>query len=220
VTTDMATNRSKNPKRVVRSCYDEIAERFEQFALKVRQDERDRYTRLLLNRLDKGARVLELGCGSGVPTTRELARRFDVTGVDLSPVQIERARANVPRASFLCADMTGLQFAPLSFDAVISFYAFFHLPRIQQRKLINKISMWLKPGGLLVLTMGTVDTPALFEQLLGAESYVSSYDSDTNRQIVSSAGFELVSAQEETAEEFGEPVTFLWVVARRPHPED
>jgi SAM-dependent methyltransferase len=216
----MARNRSKNPKRVVRNCYNEISERFEQFALEVRQDERQRYTQLLLDRLEPGACVLELGCGSGLPTTRELSEEFDVTAVDLSPVQLERARANAPNASFLCADMTGLQFAPFSFDAVISFYAFFHLPRTQQRKLINKISTWLKPGGLLALTMGTTDTPALFEELLGAESYVSSYDSETNKQIVSSAGLELITAREETAEEFGEPVTFLWVVARKPSPED
>lgn len=216
----MAQHRSKNPKRVVRNCYDEISERFERFALEVRQDERKRYTRILMDRLKPGSRVLELGCGSGLPTTRQLAERFEVTAVDISAVQIERARANAPKASLICADMTGLQFAPFSFDAVISFYAFFHLPRTQQRKMINKINTWLRPGGLLVLTLGTVDTPALFEELLGMESYVSSYDATTNKQIVSSAGFDLVSAREETAEEFGEPVTFLWVVARRPSPED
>ncbi len=220
MTTDMAQHRSKNPKRVVRNCYDEISERFERFALEVRQDERKRYTRILMDRLKPGSRVLELGCGSGLPTTRQLAEQFEVTAVDISSVQIERARTNAPKASFICADMTGLQFAPFSFDAVISFYAFFHLPRTQQRKLINKISTWLRPGGLLVLTLGAVDTPALFEELLGMESYVSSYDATTNKQIVSSAGFDLVSAREETAEEFGEPVTFLWVVAKRPLPED
>jgi 2-polyprenyl-3-methyl-5-hydroxy-6-metoxy-1,4-benzoquinol methylase len=43
--------------------------------------------------LPRAARVLDLGCGAGVPGARELASRgFAVTGIDISPVQIERAR--------------------------------------------------------------------------------------------------------------------------------
>ena len=46
----------------------------------------------LTHRLPEGARVLELGCGAGVADTRELARRFSVTRVDISPEQVSRAR--------------------------------------------------------------------------------------------------------------------------------
>ena len=38
----------------------------------------------LVARLPKGARVLELGCGAGVPDTQRLAARFQLTGVDVS----------------------------------------------------------------------------------------------------------------------------------------
>ena len=56
--------------------------------------------------------MLDLGCGNGVPVARELSARFAVTGVDLSPVQVERARALVPGARFVCADMTAVEFEP------------------------------------------------------------------------------------------------------------
>jgi hypothetical protein len=51
---------------------------------------------------------------------------------------------------------------------------------------------------------------------LGAPMYWSSYDAATNRRLVEEAGLQLLSAREETAEEFGQPVTFLWIVAEKP----
>jgi len=46
------------------------------------------------------ARVLDLGCGAGVPATKLLTERnFDVLGVDISAVQIARARQLVPKAN-------------------------------------------------------------------------------------------------------------------------
>ena len=63
---------------------------------------------LLEMRVREGVAVLDLGCGCGVPVARRLARRYAVTGVDLSPVQVERARTLVPNATFICADMAAL----------------------------------------------------------------------------------------------------------------
>jgi SAM-dependent methyltransferase len=71
-------------------------------------------------RLPASGRVLDLGCGCGVPVARSLsAAGHDVTGVDISEVQIERARCLVPGASFLQADAPQLDFPPGSFDAVV-----------------------------------------------------------------------------------------------------
>ncbi|MCX5096466.1 class I SAM-dependent methyltransferase [Streptomyces sp. NBC_00365] len=56
--------------------------------------------------------VLDLGCGSGVPVARALATAgHRVTGVDISEVQIRRAREFVPQAEFIRADATDLDFA-------------------------------------------------------------------------------------------------------------
>jgi SAM-dependent methyltransferase len=82
-----------------------------------------------------GARVLEVGCGPGHLSIR-LARQhgLDVTGLDLDPAMIERARANADRAgngderrpSFLVGDVASLPFPEGSFDLVVSTLSMHH----------------------------------------------------------------------------------------------
>lgn len=101
---------------------------------------------LVLSRLGEGSQVLDLGCGCGVPAARDLASQHHVTGVDISPVQISRARSLVPTATFICADMTTLNFPAGGFDAIISLYAIIHVPLEEQLGLFGEMSVWLKPG--------------------------------------------------------------------------
>ena len=95
-----------------------------------------------------GARVLDLGCGAGIPATRELTEYgLQVIGVDFSAVQLRRARQLVPAAPLLQADMTALHLVPASLDGVVSFYALIHLPQADQRALFPRLRSWLRPGG-------------------------------------------------------------------------
>jgi SAM-dependent methyltransferase len=206
-----------DPKRIVREGYDRIVRQHAAWAEQVRREERERYTYILTQRVPGGARVLELGCGTGVPTTRELAEHFAVTGVDISAGQLALARQNVPAASFVQADMAHLGFAPACFDAVAAFYSLIHVPRGEQPALLGEIAAWLRPGGWLVATMGAGDDEESYnEDWLGAPMYWSSYDAATNRRLMAEAGLRIAQASEETAAEFGQPVTFLWVVAQKP----
>jgi SAM-dependent methyltransferase len=82
-----------------------------------------------------GARVLEVGCGPGHLSTR-LARQYglEVTGVDLDPAMIGRARANAdrpgsgnaPPPAFLVGDVGSLAFPDGSFDLVVSTLSMHH----------------------------------------------------------------------------------------------
>jgi SAM-dependent methyltransferase len=56
------------------------------------------------------------------------ASGYAVTGVDISAVQVQRARQLVPGAAFLHADATWVRFPPSSVDAVVSRYALIHMP--------------------------------------------------------------------------------------------
>ncbi len=209
-----------DPKQIVADGYDRIAEQHEEWASHVRMEERAKYTAVLLEELPRGAEVLELGCGSGMPTTQQLAARFAVTGVDFSARQIALAQQNVPMAKYVSADMTDLDFPADSFDAVAAFYSIIHVPRQEQSALLCKIASWLRPGGLLVATLGAHSSEADFnEDWLGTPMYWSSFDSETNQRLVEETGLSILSAQEETAEEFGEPITFLWVIAQKPSQE-
>lgn len=205
-----------DPKQVVAEGYDRMAERYLQWVQTIRLEERERYTAVLLDELPPGAKVLDLGCGPGVPSTRKLAHRFQVTGVDLSAEQVTLAQQHVPEAQFMRADITQLDFAPSNFDGIAAFYSIIHVPREEQPELVQKMASWLRPGGLVVATMGVHSIESDFaEDWLGVRMYWSSFDRRTNEQLFEEAGLRVVSAREETTAEFGEPVTFLWIVAQK-----
>jgi SAM-dependent methyltransferase len=81
-----------------------------------------------------GARVLEVGCGPGHLSTRLGRHGIDVTGLDLDPAMIARARANTDRAgnrggrrpSFLVGNVAALAFPDRSFDLVVSTLSMHH----------------------------------------------------------------------------------------------
>ncbi|NIK60023.1 class I SAM-dependent methyltransferase [Kribbella shirazensis] len=94
----------------------------------------------LTGRLGPGSRVINVGYGTGVPVTRPLSTAgHRVTGVDISEVQISRARELVPGAEFVNADVMSLDFLLGSFDAIVSLYALVHLPD-EQPQLLARIA--------------------------------------------------------------------------------
>jgi cyclopropane fatty-acyl-phospholipid synthase-like methyltransferase len=125
----------------------------------------------LEERLRPGARVLDLGCGAGIPATRELTDRgLQVIGVDFSAAQLHRARRLVPDARLVQADMATVQFGPASLDAVVSFYAVIHLPLSDQRALFPRIRHWLRPAGLFLAIVGAQPWTGT-ERFHGAEMF-------------------------------------------------
>lgn len=142
-----------DPKAIVRAGYDAVSCAYRA------DDAPDQPYRgwlaLLDAHLGPGAPVLDLGCGCGVPAARILAERYRVTGVDFSPVQIERARALVPQAAFVCADMAAAELPEAGFAAIVCLYALIHVPLAEQPALLDRMAAWLRPGGLLLLTVGT-----------------------------------------------------------------
>ena len=204
-----------DPKKIVSRGYDQIAQKYSSWG--TRSEERAKYTSRILDLLPIGAKVLELGCGAGVPTTQELQKKFLVTGVDISEKSIELARVNVPQANFIVGDMTEMNFPSGSFAGVACFYSIVHVPRKEHFDLLCSIRKWLVPGGVLVATMGSASSEAqISDDWLGAKMFWSNFDATANKKMVRDAGFEVVSEEEETADEDGTPITFLWVVARKP----
>lgn len=109
----------------------------------------------LRERLPAGAAVLDIGCGCGVPVAQSLTRDgYQVTGVDISDVQIERARRLVPAGTFVRADATEVEFPAAAFDAVISLYSLIHMPLAAQPGLLRRVGDWLRPGGWLLAVTG------------------------------------------------------------------
>jgi SAM-dependent methyltransferase len=134
------------------------------------------------------ARVLDLGCGAGVPATKLLTQKsFDVLGLDISAVQIERARQLVPGAKFEQADMATWEHESGTFDAVVSFYALIHVPLPDQRNLLPKIRRWLRRGGYLLAIVGFERWTGI-EDYLGAEMFWDHADRDAYLSWLTEAG--------------------------------
>lgn len=169
----------------------------------------------LLARLPKDAKVLDAGCGAGVPITRILSRAAQVTGVDFAEAQIALARENVPDADFICRDMTALDFPDASFDAIVSYYAIIHIPRTRHRALLENFYRMLKPNGDALLCLGADDLEEDFdENYLGARMYWSHFDAEENVKLLHECGFEIVWAKEIT--DASEPTAkHLFVLAHK-----
>jgi SAM-dependent methyltransferase len=101
-----------------------------------------------------GARVLEVGCGPGRLSLRLAGQHgLDVTGLDLDPAMIQRARANADHAanrqgrrpSFLVGDVAALAFPDGSFDLVVSTLSMHHWA--DPTAGLAEIGRVLRPGG-------------------------------------------------------------------------
>lgn len=128
------------------------------------------WTAELLSLLGEGgASVLDLGCGCGVPVARALgAAGCRVTGVDVSGVQVQRARRLVPGGRFLQADMARVGFGEAEFDAVVCLYALIHLPPAEQPGLLRRCARWLRPGGWFLAVAGHEECDGRAEDWLGS----------------------------------------------------
>jgi predicted TPR repeat methyltransferase len=206
---------ARNPKEIVARGYDAIALRYAAWAGQVQSPALD-WLRDLDARLPDGANVLELGCGRGVPGTRELARRHRVTGVDISAVQIELARHHVPEAGFVHADASELEIAAGSLDAVVALFFFGHVPMDEQRELIGRIAVWLDDGGLLLATFGAGEPGEdVDEDWLGAPMFFASLGGDSYLPLMRDCGLEPLRDEVVVQHEPGHGnVAFHWVLAR------
>lgn len=181
----------ENPKEIVRRGYNQISHAY-------RGDEAEqgtnylRWAAELVSLLPAGGRVLDLGCGNGIPTSQILLREgVSVTGVDLSEVQIERARALLPDGKWIVADMSEINFEPNTFDAVVSLFAIIHLPLEEQPQLFDKMAIWLNPGGYLLASVGWKAWTGT-EDFYGALMYWSHEGAGTYKKWLEDRDFEVI----------------------------
>lgn len=106
-----------------------------------------------LDQLHPGITLLDVGCGIG-GSSRILARDygFAVTGITISPQQVERAQqltATELDVQFLVDDAMALSFPDASFDVVWSIEAGPHMP--DKAIFAKELMRVLKPGGVMVM---------------------------------------------------------------------
>lgn len=101
--------------------------------------------------VEKGVRVLDVACGTGVLFPDYIKRGADVTAVDISPEMVKIARSKFPYINIICGDVEEIDFAQ-KFDSIMIYNAFPHFPNPE--RLIKKLSELLRKGGRLSVAHG------------------------------------------------------------------
>ena len=203
-------------KQVIEDGYDAMADRFAEWQKAIVGSTRLERVEELLELLPDDPDVLELGVGAGVRSSRLLAERGRLTGVDLSSEQLRRARERMPGATLLHADITEVELDDDSFDAVVAAYVLNHLPQDELAPLARRIGRWLRPGGHFLASFATTDNPGWTGEWLGVEMFFAGLQPEENRRLVEAAGLQILRDDIEVSVEPEGEARFQWLLARRP----
>jgi len=193
--------------------YDRVADEYAALESETEPWPRLARVRAFVADLPDGSRVLDLGCGNGVPATREIASRHVVTGVDISPEQIARAEVNVPGTTFHCADVRVIEFAPRSFDAIVALYLIDNVPSQDYPALFRKIAGWLEPGGRILLSAEPGRDPGQVYEWLGVPMFINTIPAPELAAMLEAASLHVVEMDTESQKEGGREIEFVWLIA-------
>lgn len=141
--------------------------------------------------LPKSARVLDLGCGGGIPVARNLAdHAVHVTGVDSSPAMISLCRERLPAHEWIVADMRSLSLGR-SFDGVLAWDSFFHLKPDDQRRMFVVFAAHAGEATILMFNAGPAFGDAV-GSYRGEPLYHASLDPGEYERLLAANGFVVV----------------------------
>ena len=155
-----------------------------------------RYVDRVLEGLPAGAKVLDLGCGTGEPVAKYLVERgFRVTGVDASAEMLKFARQTVPQAEFIHADMITVELNG-TFDAAVVWDSMFHVERKHHASIYRKLATSLRPEARLLLSVGGSEPSqdegeGFTSEMYGQTFYYSGFAPEVTRTLIEESGFEI-----------------------------
>ncbi|BAL94630.1 class I SAM-dependent methyltransferase [Rubrivivax gelatinosus] len=146
----------------------------------------------LLDGLPPGARVLDLGCGSGRPMAEAVAERgLRVTGVDQSASMLALARARLPGHDWRLARLEGFE-PDGPYAAALAWDSLFHIPRAAHAAILRRVRAALAPGARFMLTVGGSAHPAFTDTMFGHEFFYDSHPPETSLAMLEAEGFIVV----------------------------
>lgn len=125
---------------------------------------------LILQRLSKGAGILDLGCGSGKLLQQLHLRGYKTTGIDTSKELLRYARINAPESEFILNDIRTFELPP-TFDAVVSHLVLLFMINLDElTSVFRNVYTVMLNNGLFLFTIPITDwlheiTPPIFDHV-------------------------------------------------------
>lgn len=129
-----------------------------------------------IKELPAGARVLDVGCGSGVKSKYLTDHGFKVIGIDISEKLLEIAEREAPEAEFRVLSMTDLDSMPETFDGVFAQASLLHIPKKEAGDIVKKMARRLVTGGLLCINVKEAREGKPNEEILKENEYGYEYE--------------------------------------------
>ena len=170
--------------------YDRIADEFSQSRINFKSSELPVFEELL-GRLKPNSRVLDVGCGTGLPVARLFCEHgHRVKGFDLSKSLIQLARKNIPLGSFHVGDM--LSFQPQGrFDAVVAWDSVFHIEPSKHAEVYLNFANWLYPEGWLLTSIGG-EAGEFTAPMFGHDFHYGGLAPEEARKLIEKQGINIV----------------------------
>ena len=150
-----------------------------------------KYVDMILQGLRPGAKILDLGCGTGKPIAQYLiGRGFSVVGIDCSEKMLEIARQVVPEARLIQGDMLDVALSE-QFSAAIAWDSVFHIERSHHRSIFRRLYHWLEPGGRLLLSAGGTGLEGFTSEMFGHPFFYSGHEPEITLGLLVEEGFRI-----------------------------
>lgn len=135
-------------------------------------------------------KVLDLCCGSGQATRFLVQYSQDVTGLDISPVSLQRAQQNVPHAKYVEGLAEEMPFPDAQFDLVHTSVAMHEMTPTQLQHIFKEVYRVLKPEGIFALVDFHKPTNLLFWP--GLTVFLWLFETETSWQLLETNLVELL----------------------------
>ncbi|MGD1717408.1 class I SAM-dependent methyltransferase [Dapis sp. BLCC M172] len=140
--------------------------------------------------INQNTEVLDLCCGSGQATNFLVQHSQNVTGLDASPLSINRSKKNVPSAQYVEAFAENMPFSNNQFDLVHTSAALHEMNSEQLRQIIQEVYRVLKPGGIFTFVDFHSPTNPLF--LPGLAIFFWLFETETCWNFINTNLFDLL----------------------------
>ena len=171
--------------------YDKIARWFDENRGKSETMPEMKYLAQIVAAFADGGHALDLGCGTAEPVAAFLIKHgWRVTGIDGSAEMIALCRERFPGMNWVIRDMRRIALGR-TFDAVVAWDSFFHLPSEEQPAMFPVFAAHTAPGGLLLFTSGP-DGASAQGVMNDLEFSYGSLPPNVYKALLTDNGFELL----------------------------